>query len=264
MGYPLLEAVEANDVDLVKKLIGEGVDINAGYFEETALSLAAYNNNHEIVDLLLYNGAKDRVDADEESNSMTALYAAINGEGDCDMIQKLLDIGADPNGLVFDEEMCMQDNTISPLWLAIYKDKYDVAQMLIDAGADMDYTVESEDCNYIPLVTMVNDKDFIKLMIDKGVDINAYNSSSGWEIYQRTMLTEFVYQNDHEMVEYLIDHGAKVDNDDYTCPIIFSKDDKMFELLMPHVNDFASVYKDAEFYKRYVEEFILEKLKGFV
>jgi ankyrin repeat protein len=81
---------------LVKKLINEGIDIDAqdknGW---TALHFAAQNSHFDVIDLLLENKANPNV-TDKQGNS-PLWTASMNAKGDYHGILSLLKIGANPN-----------------------------------------------------------------------------------------------------------------------------------------------------------------------
>ena len=101
----LIEAVENNDLNEVRKLLGyvkkftnenpQGVFSREGHIKNnkvnstdeegnTALMYASYNGNREIVELLIENGA----DIDHENNDgNTALMWATNGEKNTETIK---------------------------------------------------------------------------------------------------------------------------------------------------------------------------------
>lgn len=106
---PLINAAADNKIEMVKLLLQSGADINAqDYIGYTALHFAAQNNYLELAKLLIENNAEiDRQDI----NGNTPLSSAVfYSEGEGDMINLLLEHGADRN----------QDNNhgISPLKLA--------------------------------------------------------------------------------------------------------------------------------------------------
>ncbi len=99
--FPLEEAAHNSDVQAVKRLIKEGVDVNQKNKHEpsevadgkTALMIASNNGDTEIVKLLLEAGAKVNL---KDSDGSGALYmAAVNGHAD--IVDLLLAAKADPN-----------------------------------------------------------------------------------------------------------------------------------------------------------------------
>lgn len=91
----LAKAIRASDVELVKKLIHKGAELNPIYEDFTPLGLAVLNNQLGIVKVLIEAGA----DLDfqmEEVDKYTALMIAA-GNGNLDIVKTLVEAGADVN-----------------------------------------------------------------------------------------------------------------------------------------------------------------------
>ncbi|TMC02596.1 MAG: hypothetical protein E6J41_29755 [Chloroflexi bacterium] len=124
----LHDAVEANDVALVRLLLERGADPNDGH----ALAHAAEHADHRCLRLLLDHGATVRG---------AGALAALIGRSDGDGVRLLLDAGADPGrpqpagsapiGL-------MPDLAENPLAAAAQRDSAAVVELLLEAGADPD------------------------------------------------------------------------------------------------------------------------------
>ena len=91
----LIQAVKSVDVQAVRSLISQRVDVNATDVDSsTALHWAAQRNNPEIVDLLLAAGANAK--AVTRYNVTPLALACMNGNEV--IIERLLKAGADANG----------------------------------------------------------------------------------------------------------------------------------------------------------------------
>lgn len=89
----LMEAVEASDIEHVKELLQEEVDMNTTDSEgRTAAMIATYNNDIEIVKLLIDAGADVNIQDNMENNPF--LYAG--AEGYLDILKLTIEAGADP------------------------------------------------------------------------------------------------------------------------------------------------------------------------
>jgi len=91
----LIKAIKANDIDAVKNLLKKRyIDVNIqNKYHDTALMLAVKNNNSEIVQILLDNGANPNI---QNNNGKTPLMlVAINNKSE--IAQVLLDKDADPD-----------------------------------------------------------------------------------------------------------------------------------------------------------------------
>lgn len=108
-------ALQIGDIDTVKKYLDDGVDLDAGIAlievkdQVTGLMLAVYEENVEMVELLLKNHA--RVNVITHDHSFTALHiAAAAPNASTELCKMLLKHGADPMGL--------DENHLTPLFIA--------------------------------------------------------------------------------------------------------------------------------------------------
>ena len=123
-GMQLHQAVVSGDIEKVKTLISNGVDINTNnQLNWTPLHTAVRNNRIEIVKYLLENGAN--VDA-IDSRGQTALQFAVES-GQKEIVELLIEKGADLN--ISDER---QESAIS---LARKTGQTEIAEILIEHGA---------------------------------------------------------------------------------------------------------------------------------
>jgi ankyrin repeat protein len=228
----IMDLVEQNRLELVKRLIENGVNINKTAADGYApLDAAILNGNTAMVQLLVDSGAdvtsprrgcaplnlaarQKRVDiirllvnagADTEAlwEGKTALMiATINA--DVETVQVLLTLGADIEARQEREET-------TPLMLAVEYGHADVAEILIDAGADVDATAGG-----LPVLVRAVDPirshganlDIVNALIGAGTDINQ-TDSEGF-----TALIRAVVSATPEVVRALLDAGADVDAHD--------------------------------------------------
>jgi len=137
---PLMAASRSGSLAAVQLLISRGVDVNAAdtFQQQTALMWAAAEGHVEVVEALLKAGADpnrkahvssltDRKNADHPTGGFTALmWAARNGHEAT--VRALAKGGADLN--------LTNGDKASATMVAIYNDRFDLAKMLIDLGAD--------------------------------------------------------------------------------------------------------------------------------
>lgn len=112
------------------------------YFSEfqTALICAARGGHHTTVKTLLAAGADvNRVPFSEERSGWTALHAAV-GAGKLDIVNMLIDAGADIDCLAYDPHNTQ--GLISLLQLASREGHTDIVRSLLVAGADVSFDVE--------------------------------------------------------------------------------------------------------------------------
>jgi hypothetical protein len=94
---PLLGAVLRNDAAEVKRLLASGADPNEGRFlgGTPPLFLALMQHNRGIAEALIAAGADAK--ATDAAGFTTLMWAAYDDGADCVMIEKLLQLGVDPN-----------------------------------------------------------------------------------------------------------------------------------------------------------------------
>ena len=128
---PLLDAVAKNNVEMTQMLVDAGADVNLpsqDEFEITPVKWAAMHGSDEVIRVLVEAGA----DVDYAPKGSTPLEAASYG-GYTDAVAELLRSGADVSG--FSGSMALAN--------AIQYNDHDMEQMLIDAGAVENSTVET-------------------------------------------------------------------------------------------------------------------------
>ena len=189
---PLMAASRSGGIDAVRMLIEAGADPNAvtSYQEETALMWAAAEGHAEVITALLDAKAdpnrkarihtiKERKHADHPTGGLTALmYAARNGHEAA--VRSLIKGGADPR--------LTNGDGMTASMIAIVNDRFDLARVLVDLGADANdgslyFAVDMHDAT-----TDMRAKDgsrlradhrntltsleLIKLLLDRGADPN--------------------------------------------------------------------------------------------
>ena len=121
----LIEAVRADDLDRVKRLITSGVDVSSARGDgATALHWAVHRENAEVSDLLIESGAD--VNAADDHNVTPLALACLNGSSA--MVGRLLRAGADAARARSTGE--------TVLMTAARVGNIDVVRQLLTAGAD--------------------------------------------------------------------------------------------------------------------------------
>jgi ankyrin repeat protein len=124
----LHDAVEANDVALVRLLLERGADADDGH----ALSHAVEHRDHECLRLLIEHGARVQ---------STGALSSLVGRDDVEGVRILLTAGADPgrpHPAVPAPAGILPDMTENPLPAAAQRDSAAVVEALLEAGADPD------------------------------------------------------------------------------------------------------------------------------
>ncbi|KAK1765276.1 ankyrin repeat-containing domain protein [Phialemonium atrogriseum] len=127
-------AAQSKNLDLVKLLVNLGADVNtdaAPVSGRTCLQAAAEQGDIEMVNFLLQSGANVNGPAARTSHGLTALQAAVRAGHDL-ILERLLEEGADVNGIP------SPSYGVPALCAAIDNNRYELAQLLLDKGANPD------------------------------------------------------------------------------------------------------------------------------
>ena len=205
----LMIAAQQNNVELVKKLIAKGVDVNAKTeYGSTALTDFIYKNAYsntddrqiEMIKTLLEAGANPNILHEWGESDCEFPLKTLAQQSRLELIKVLLSHGADAtlkckNG----------DNALSRTYsgAANYTEQ---ANILIDAGADVN-AVQS-DWGTTPLMMAVGIRDFalIEKLLAKGANINAQDNKDLSPLVFAIATGE--RKPDIQLVEFLLKSGA--------------------------------------------------------
>ena len=158
----IVEAARAQDVDAVRALLAEGVDVDAAQPDgATALHWAAYRNDPEVAALLLDAGAD--VDAANELGATPVWLAADNGSAA--MVARLLDAGADPDIALLNGE--------TPVMTASRTGNADAVRLLAARGADVDAKERSRGQTALMWAVAQGHHAIIDVLLAHGADVHA-------------------------------------------------------------------------------------------
>src|SRR3989441_579649 len=159
---PLAEAVKHRDLDAVRALLQQHVDVNASEPDgSTALHWAAHEGDPAVVDLLLRAGAS--AGTPTRYGTTPLALAAANGNGA--VVERLLKSGADPD-------------TASPggetvLMTAARAGRLDAVRVLLAHGADVTVREATRGQTALMWAAAEGHADVIRALVDAGADMRA-------------------------------------------------------------------------------------------
>ena len=188
----LMLACESGSLECAQALIeaGAGLDLVAGD-GGTAVLTAVDWGRREIMRLLLESDADVTIQDDEGwSPLLVAIY-----QGDAGLVEELIAAGADVDANVYATGQ-------TALLQALQGDKFEIARILIDSGANVNLRKEGQ---WTPLMVAVSKdrSDLVVLMIGNGADVNAGSDD------QQTALRIAQGKDAAAMADLLVKAGAK-------------------------------------------------------
>ncbi|CAK9297911.1 unnamed protein product [Gordionus sp. m RMFG-2023] len=192
----LMEAATGGHVDIARILVNEGgasINAHSNEFKESALTLACYKGNLEMVRFLLEAGA----DHEHKTEEMHTALMEASMDGHLEVAKLLLDHGAQVN--------MPPDSFESPLTLAACGGHVELACLLLERGANLE---EINDEGYTPLMEAAREghKDMVNLLINRGANVNAQTEET-----QETALTLACYGGFLQVADQLIKSGADIE-----------------------------------------------------
>ena len=192
---PLMEAASGGHVNCARLLVHHGAEVNcaSNEFKESALTLACYKGNYDMVAFLLSAGA----DREHKTDEMHTSLMEASMDGHTDVARLLLDSGCNVN--------MPQDSFESPLTLAACGGHYDLAKLLIDRGANVE---EMNDEGYTALMEAAREghEKVVKVLIDNGADVNQQTEET-----QETALTLACCAGFIDVARLLIEANADIE-----------------------------------------------------
>ena len=238
---PLVYAARANDVETVKVLLAAGADINqtTGY-GWSPLLVATQNRYYKLGSYLLDRGANPNLAnkggwtplylATDNRNIESGDYPVRKGDMDhLDFIKLLIAKGADVNARVKDStetrtvftNQWLDENGATAFFRASQSGDVELMKLLLSKGADPKINtmlnvsalhvaagigwVEGITYEWSPQATF----EAVKMLIDLGLDVNLQADTG------RTALHGAAHKGRNDVVQILVDHGAKLNVRDY-------------------------------------------------
>ena len=210
-----IKAIEAGNLAEVKRLIGEGVEVNPLSSKENynPLRTAIYKGNLDIVSALIDAGADiNYVKNDHSENSYLMIACDM---GYVDMVKLFIEKGAD-----IDYESKVSGRTaFTALPYKKTENAIEIADILIDAGSDI-----NRSGGFTPLTAAIFNIDLFRHLIERGADVN------GKTIKGLTAMSEACEFRTPDIVNELVSHGvpAGCDIQEITGPRKISNQQKKF------------------------------------
>ena len=236
----LVLAAREGDLESTKLLLAAGADVNQVTAYGWSPLLTATNNRHyKLASFLIDQGADVNL---ANKGAWTPLYLATDNRniegGDypvpkADMdhleyIKILLDHGADPNGRAKDNTLSRTIFTMqwfleagaTPFVRAAQSSDIELMKLLLARGADPKIPTDHNDTaltaaagiGWVEGVTyehsVKENVEAVRMLLDLGLDPNAANNDG------RTPLMAAAMKGRNEVVQLLVDHGAKLDTRD--------------------------------------------------
>ncbi|XP_067134492.1 ankyrin repeat and SOCS box protein 13-like [Centruroides vittatus] len=193
----LFLAVVRRDAKAVEKIIRSGADPDHLIAGATPLSLSVYRGNAETVRALIQAGASVNQRSQDHLGRIEPPLCSACRLGHFDICQMLLECPSiDPDRIDFFGK--------TPLWIAAKERRYDLVQLLIRCGADVNAFKCWSDC---PLYLCAKYGGRIRIaeaLVVRGCHLD-YEDSRG-----RSPLYWAVEKEDREMFELLVNAGAQI------------------------------------------------------
>ena len=188
---PLIIASLYGNLEMVKYLVGEGVDIETrtidGNSNKSALNYAVVNNQYDTAEYLI------KIGADTKPYALFVGSVDVLGEacdnGDIRMIKMILDNGYPVN-----------DKNLFGATITVLKNKHiDVVKLFLDMGVDINKEYE----NTMPSMSSVTSLEGIKFLVEHGAKVDGIDGKGD-------PINSASAGGKTDVVKYLISKGANV------------------------------------------------------
>jgi len=207
--FPLLVAASTDNVELAEALIRHNADVDH-YTEParlTALHIAATSSKaHRVLSLLLEKGADPNIRIPHQDTTPLML-ACENGVWKA--VKELLSFGAHPNASLIEPDTDDAEKGIisehSPLLISVREGHHGTARLLLEAGADINYTPPGS-FSAVEIALLHNDESMLHLLLEFQPQLNAQDLKPGEQ--GRCLLGMVDERTPLPMVRMLVNRGA--------------------------------------------------------
>ena len=210
----LSHAIRKGNVNMVKFLLRSGADPNcqrifkSGGFSSALMGSIFNYPNDEIAKLLIGAGADVNCVDSSNGRNLPILHGAII-KGNFEITQLLLHNGADPNS----ELVYANGDRTSALSLSIVQyPNYEIAKLLIGAGADVNY-IQHQGNLRIPILFSAIPKGNVKMMshlLSNGADPNAQATNTSGTFRSSALQSSISRCQNDIIAKMLVNAGADV------------------------------------------------------
>ncbi|HEU4688566.1 MAG TPA: ankyrin repeat domain-containing protein [Vicinamibacterales bacterium] len=209
---PLIEAVKGRNVEAVRSLLKQKVDVNARQGDgATALHWAVHRSDDTIVDLLLRAGAKP--DLADDTGATPLYLACLNRSGAT--VERLLQARANPNAALVTGETVLMTCARTGEAAGV--------RALIARGANVNVKEPGHDQTALMWAAAQSHPDAVDALLKGGADVRARSRS-----YTQTVTSEVTQRAGREELNYTVPRGG-------STPLLFaarSGDDESVKLLV--------------------------------
>lgn len=283
----LNKAIKENDINQVKLLIKEGVDLNIPIKVKVKdplhslseavdliypMSEAIFNNNEQIVQILIEAGAQVNI---TRNDAVTILEDACS-VGSVKIVDMLLKSGADPN---------FYGSTNSgiigiPLYAAIRKKHLDICKVLVDAGANTNISINLfKNKNITSMAAYYSNIDIVKYFYKKNIKIDLATAfmlnmpekistlmkkENNPKLKLEMLLIDAMDKNNFDLTNALVNYGVAVNIHNLHVAIARESVD-LVRILAPRIIDInlyafqeTTLHKAAKYYNEEIVSVLLE------
>lgn len=208
----LMIAAQQGRLEIAQWLVDQGADVNAeNQHKLSALGAAVSENHAELIKLLVQHGADLEA---RDLHGSTAL-GKMAWEGNRDLVTFLLAQGADPNAMEGGRGTDFRGNTLTlkfvplggpPLSSALRKGFFDIAQQLVEAGADVN--LYTDGWTMLHQEALWGRAESVKFLLEHGANPALPLKGAGTYADGCQPLIFAAIGGNAEIVKLLLDHGA--------------------------------------------------------